>query len=128
MIDIGIEFYIILSPLVIKGIKEYPTFQKNYKSRAAKGYAYLIMLPVFFAYIGNLAMIEAFENSRFILAITIVLVLCADFLSSLFFKKRVKNQKIEFGSERWFMTRFYRDIIFTILLSIPLLIKFFLFG
>ena len=112
----NIEFYIILLPLIFRGVKEFPTFQKNYKYRAAKGYAYLVLLPVIFVSIGYISLENVFEKSRYFVVLVVLVALVAGFLSQKFFEWRVKQQKIKYGTERWFMTRFYRDVLYSILL------------
>ena len=117
---------LMFSPILIGFFKEFPILQKNFKYSVAKGYAYLVGLPILFIYISNEAIKEAFKSSGYLTIISVITLVLSYILSSIYFNYRIKSQHIDYGTEKWFMTRFYRDTLYSILISIPALVMFYL--
>ncbi len=115
----------IFIPVLSNLFADYRILQNNYRHSVIKGYLFLIMLP--FLFVGlSCAIIEDLRSIfSHISLLTLVSILLAYLVSTLFFEYRKKVSKIELGSESWFMNRFYRDMLYAIFLSVPaIMIRF----
>lgn len=117
---------IVFFPIIIDFFKEFPVLQKNFKYRVIKGYIFLVGLPLIFIYISSNAINAMFSSLPNINLIFTIHVLFAYITSNKLFYYRLKREKIDFGTERWFMTRFYRDLFYALILALPALGYFFL--
>jgi len=112
----------IFVPVLSNLFTDYRVLQNNYKYSVIKGYFFLIMLPIIFVGLGYAIIEDLRSLFSHILLLTLVSILVAHLISTLFYEYRRKVSKTEPGSASWFMNRFYRDMLYAIFLSIPAII------
>jgi hypothetical protein len=114
--------FIFFFPMMISFYTEFPIIQKFYKYDVSKGYALIVGLPIFLTYISFQAITETFHHYKYAVLFYSLITFSAGLLCTLFFHLKLKFGHIHYGTEKWFMARFYRDILYAVLVALPALI------
>jgi len=117
------DFYPLLAflPFVIGVFTEYRLLQPNNRIPMLSAYLYLIGIPFLISSMGYILIDEIAGNLPYGKIISFISVGIATFISTKFFDYRIRTLHLKEGTEPWFMNRFYKDIMYGIILVIPIL-------
>lgn len=120
-------FTIVYLPL-IKGFFSDFQFLKKAKRASVGGYIYSIFLPSFFTYVALQTLFvfrSLLGSARLFFVFSLITATTASVLSGKFFNYRVFKLKLGKNTEAWVVNKFYRNILYSLLLAAPGVLRFF---
>lgn len=119
----NLEFLLIfVLPIVKSFIVDFKFIQKS--NANVRGYFYALVIPIVFIYFGyqnfkTLIHFLGYEGTLLLVAVTTI---ASNLIASRIFTLREKKMNLKKFSEPWIINRFYKDLLYAMLINAPGLI------